>query len=134
ILVTYRQKDFTLRYDKSCMTRVCKTEQIIFVKRADFVEEFDNYYGSNCSKIELLDFGAGQEFSEKFINLYQEALKAMAKQDYEEYIYYSEQLEFQTGLEAKHMKRALPTIGAFPLYDFSTQTVTERVRILFQPC
>ncbi|CAG8672236.1 6403_t:CDS:2, partial [Ambispora leptoticha] len=87
--------------------------------------------------IELLDFGASRDFGEQFINLYREALKAAVKQDYEGCIYYSEQLGFLTGLETEVMKRAhaesMMTIGepfARPLYDFSTQTVTDRVRNL----
>ncbi|CAG8593820.1 3989_t:CDS:10 [Ambispora gerdemannii] len=94
-------------------------------------------YNQRTRKIELLDFGASREFGEEFIYLYREALKAAARQDYEGCIYYSEQLGFLTGLETKSMKRAhaesMMAIGepfASPLYDFSTQTVTERVRNL----
>ncbi|CAG8569625.1 8403_t:CDS:2 [Paraglomus brasilianum] len=94
-------------------------------------------YNISTQKIELLDFGASRGFDDKFVNLYQETLKAAVRSDEEACIHYSMEMGFLTGYETSTMRQAhigsILTLGepfTRPLYDFSTQTVTARIRDL----
>ncbi|KAF8244753.1 ABC1-domain-containing protein [Wilcoxina mikolae CBS 423.85] len=89
-------------------------------------------------KIELLDFGASREFPDSFISLYTSVLKAAATNDLNACREYSIKLGYLTGLESEAMTKAHITsiltlaepfsVDAPEIYDFSDQTVTERVK------
>jgi aarF domain-containing kinase len=89
-------------------------------------------------KIELLDFGASREFPEEFITLYTSVLRAAADNDREAIRDISIKLGYLTGLESEGMTNAhvesILTLGepfsktAPEVYDFSNQTVTDRVK------
>ncbi|KAA8910898.1 ABC1 family-domain-containing protein [Sphaerosporella brunnea] len=89
-------------------------------------------------KIELLDFGASREFPEQFIRLYTAVLHAAADGDREAIRDISIQLGYLTGLESEamtnaHVESILTLAEPFSnnapeVYDFSNQTVTERVK------
>ncbi|CAG8605938.1 7316_t:CDS:2 [Racocetra fulgida] len=88
-------------------------------------------------QIELIDFGASRSFDNTFIDHYLKILKSAAKSDREGCAYYSEQIGFLTGYESEVMKNAhvdsILTLGepfTTPIYDFSKQTITNRVRNL----
>ncbi|CAG8708778.1 37015_t:CDS:2 [Gigaspora margarita] len=95
-------------------------------------------YGQELrDQIELIDFGASRSFDSTFIDNYLNILKSAAKGDREGCAYYSERIGFLTGYESEVMKNAhvdsILTLGepfAAPIYDFSKQTITNRVRNL----
>ncbi|CAG8563944.1 24392_t:CDS:2 [Racocetra persica] len=85
-------------------------------------------------QIELIDFGASRNFDNTFIDHYLKILKSAANGDREGCAYYSEQIGFLTGYESEnaHVDSIL-TLGepfTTPIYDFSKQTITNRVRNL----
>ncbi|KAF0387795.1 ABC1-domain-containing protein [Gigaspora margarita] len=93
------------------------------------------FYNKKTRKIELIDFGASRSFDSTFIDNYLNILKSAAKGDREGCAYYSERIGFLTGYESEVMKNAhvdsILTLGepfAAPIYDFSKQTITNRVR------
>ncbi|CAG8724409.1 13624_t:CDS:2 [Cetraspora pellucida] len=88
-------------------------------------------------QIELIDFGASRGFDNTFIEHYLKILKSAAKGDREGCAYYSEQIGFLTGYESEVMKNAhvdsILTLGepfTTSIYDFSKQTITNKVRNL----
>ncbi|CEP19485.1 hypothetical protein [Parasitella parasitica] len=92
----------------------------------------------NKSQIELLDFGACREFPKEFVELYGRILTSAANDDREGVWSYSKQLGFVTGYETQVMRNAhidsVMVLGepfretAPNNYDFSSQTITQRVR------
>ena len=103
-------------------------------------------------KLALLDFGAWREFEDGFVDVYLDLLRAGRRRDREACVGLSVQLGYLTGLESKTMLDAhVESVfilaepfrggagagggggageGASVVYDFSTQTVTERVKSL----
>ncbi|KAK9488728.1 ABC1 family-domain-containing protein [Lipomyces starkeyi] len=99
-------------------------------------------YNEQSGKIELLDFGASREYSTEFVEHYVAVLKAAARNDRKGCELYSRRLGYLTGLESPtmlnaHVDSVLALAEPFmqggdedTLYDFSHQTVTDRVRAL----
>ncbi|KAJ8103845.1 ABC1 family-domain-containing protein [Lipomyces tetrasporus] len=99
-------------------------------------------YNEQTGKIELLDFGASREFSTEFVGDYVGVLKAAVRNDRKGCEVYSRRLGYLTGLESlsmlnAHVDSILTLAEPFmqggdedELYDFSHQTVTDRVRAL----
>ncbi|KAI8581593.1 hypothetical protein K450DRAFT_232061 [Umbelopsis ramanniana AG] len=96
------------------------------------------FYNRQSGQIELLDFGACREFPSDFLSKYGKILLSASRGDREGVWQYSKDLGFVTGYETAVMKEAhidsVMVLGepfrsdAPELYDFSTQTVTARVR------
>ncbi|KAG2177998.1 hypothetical protein INT43_003251 [Umbelopsis isabellina] len=100
------------------------------------------FYNKKTGQIELLDFGACREYSSDFLNKYGKILVSAARGDRDGVWEHSKALNFVTGYETpvvwQIMKEAhidsVMVLGepfrqdAPDLYDFSTQTVTARVR------
>jgi aarF domain-containing kinase len=97
-------------------------------------------YNPLTGKLELLDFGASRDYPERFISLYVRLLYAASKSDKESVRTLSQELGYLTGHESKAMvdahtqsvlTLAEPFLDVAPeLYDFSDQTITERVKAL----
>ncbi|KAK9449613.1 ABC1 family-domain-containing protein [Limtongia smithiae] len=95
-------------------------------------------YNEATRKIELLDFGASREYPADFVANYVGVLKAAVRGDRDGCEEYSKRLGYLTGLESPAMLNAhiesILTLaepfckGEEELYDFSHQTVTDRVR------
>ncbi|KAG0635698.1 ABC1 family-domain-containing protein [Tuber brumale] len=89
-------------------------------------------------KIELLDFGASRAYPESFVQTYCALLKAGARSEESQIRDLSIKLGYLTGLESQTMLRAHLgsilalsepfSVNAPEVYDFSDQTVTDRVR------
>ncbi|KAI9288210.1 ABC1 family-domain-containing protein [Umbelopsis sp. AD052] len=96
------------------------------------------FYNRQSGQIELLDFGACREFPSDFLSKYGKILLSASRNDREGVWQYSKDLGFVTGYETAVMKEAhidsVMVLGepfrsdAPEIYDFSTQTVTARVR------
>lgn len=96
------------------------------------------FYDQNKGCVELLDFGACREFGDTFLASYGQILKAAARGDRDGVWKWSEKLGFVTGYETGVMREAhidsVMTLGepfsqnAPDLFDFSSQTITARVR------
>jgi aarF domain-containing kinase len=97
-------------------------------------------YNARTNKLELLDFGASRAYPEKFITTYVRTLIAASKNDRQKCYDLSIDLGYLTGMESKAMADAHvfsvttiaePFMLSSPdLYDFSNQTITDRVREL----
>jgi aarF domain-containing kinase len=97
-------------------------------------------YNSKNNKLELLDFGASRDYPEEFVKLYAGVLLAASRNDAATVQDLSIQLGYLTGQESNAMVQAhLNTVvtlaepfsrSAPELYDFSDQTITDRVRSL----
>ncbi|KAI0205389.1 ABC1-domain-containing protein [Astrocystis sublimbata] len=97
-------------------------------------------YNGRTGKLELLDFGASREFPDEFVAQYVALLEAAARQDRDSVLDYSRRLGYLTGHESRAMldahvisilTLAEPFLRSAPeVYDFSDQTITERVRDL----
>ena len=97
-------------------------------------------YNSETNKLELLDFGASREFPAEFITDYVCTLAAASRNDRETCHNLSIKLGYLTGHESRTMvdahvtsiiTLAEPFMDSSPdVYDFSNQTITERVRDL----
>lgn len=97
-------------------------------------------YNEQNKTIELLDFGASIEYSKDFIRNYVKLLRASIQKDREAIVKYSERLGYLTGLESPGMRAAhvesilalgepfSPSNNHGHEYDFSNQTVTDRIR------
>ncbi|KAG0238718.1 hypothetical protein BGW42_002584 [Actinomortierella wolfii] len=95
-------------------------------------------YNPTTRKIELLDFGATRGFDKRFTSLYLKTLLAGAAGDRDLCLQYSRELGFLTGHETKMMETAHiqsllilsePFQQSAPdVYDFSQQTITQRVK------
>lgn len=91
-------------------------------------------------RIELLDFGAARDYPPDFVRRYTAVLRAAARGDLAACRALSVELGYLTGLESEPMARAhvtsLVTLAepfsahAPAIYDFSGQTVTDRVTAL----
>ncbi|CAO3654064.1 unnamed protein product [Cunninghamella echinulata] len=96
------------------------------------------FYNPSNGQIELLDFGACREYSTTFLSLYGHVLLSASRGDREGIWDYSKKLRFATGYESDIMKKAHidsvmvlgePFMSSAPdVYDFSEQTITQRVR------
>ncbi|KAI0977306.1 ABC1 family-domain-containing protein [Xylaria arbuscula] len=97
-------------------------------------------YNATTSRLELLDFGASREYPALFIAQYVSLLAAAARRDRDAVVDYSQRLGYLTGHESRAMldahvasilTLAEPFLQSAPeVYDFSDQTITERVRDL----
>jgi aarF domain-containing kinase len=97
-------------------------------------------YNAQTNKLELLDFGASRAYPEEFITTYVRTLIAASKNDRQKCHDLSIELGYLTGMESKTMADAHvssvttiaePFMLSSPdLYDFSNQTITDRVREL----
>lgn len=95
-------------------------------------------YNSSTGKIELLDFGASRDFPASFISDYLRLLLAASANDRNACIRLSQRLGYLTGYETDimvdaHIKSLLTLAEPFmptapDVYDFSNQTITDRVR------
>ena len=91
-------------------------------------------------RIELLDFGAARDYPADFVRRYTAVLRAAARGDLAACRALSVELGYLTGLESEAMARAHVTslvtlaepfsVRAPAVYDFSGQTVTDRVTAL----
>ncbi|ODV89533.1 hypothetical protein CANCADRAFT_4149 [Tortispora caseinolytica NRRL Y-17796] len=96
------------------------------------------FYNASTNQIELLDFGAARGYSEEFIKQYTALLRAAVKQDSATCEGLSHDLGYLTGGESRdmieaHVNSILTLAEAFRptasgIYDFSNQTITDRVR------
>ena len=104
---------------------------------------FSNFlFDRHTGKIQLLDFGAWREYPDDFVETYLSLLRAGRRRDRQSCKDLSIKLGYLTGLESKTMMDAHiesifilaePFRGgaeAGERYDFSVQTVTERVKSL----
>lgn len=97
-------------------------------------------YNAETHKLELLDFGASRAYPEEFITTYVRTLIAASKNDRQKCHDLSIELGYLTGMESRAMADAHvssvttiaePFMLSSPdLYDFSNQTITDRVREL----
>ncbi|ORY71255.1 ABC1 family-domain-containing protein [Pseudomassariella vexata] len=95
-------------------------------------------YNTSTQKLELLDFGASREFPDRFVAQYVSLLAAAARSDRLAVKELSESLGYLTGHESRTMldahtasvlTLAEPFLQSAPeIYDFSDQTITERVK------
>lgn len=93
-------------------------------------------YNENTQKIELLDFGASREFGDSFVKNYLQVLRAAVARDRNACEEYSRRLGYLIGHESAAMVNAhvdsILVLGEpfanKGFYDFSNQTVTDRVR------
>ncbi|KAJ5847544.1 hypothetical protein N7455_011501 [Penicillium solitum] len=97
-------------------------------------------YNASTNKLELLDFGASRAYPEDFITTYVRTLIAASRNDRQTCHDLSIELGYLTGMESQAMVDAhvssITTIAepfmlsSPELYDFSNQTITDRVRAL----
>ncbi|KAI0434543.1 ABC1 family-domain-containing protein [Xylaria sp. FL1042] len=97
-------------------------------------------YNAATNRLELLDFGASREYPQLFVAQYVSLLAAAARRDRDAVVDYSQRLGYLTGHESRVMldahvasilTLAEPFLQSAPeVYDFSDQTITERVRDL----
>lgn len=97
-------------------------------------------YNSKTDKLELLDFGASREYPAEFITNYIRTLMAASRNDRQTCHNLSIHLGYLTGHESRAMvdahvtsvlTLAEPFMDSSPeVYDFSNQTITNRVRDL----
>jgi aarF domain-containing kinase len=95
-------------------------------------------YNAAQNRLELLDFGASREYPDTFISQYVQLLEAASRNDREQVKELSESLGYLTGHESRTMLEAHitsiltlaePFLNSAPeVYDFSNQTITERVK------
>ncbi|KAJ5972806.1 uncharacterized protein N7479_002724 [Penicillium vulpinum] len=95
-------------------------------------------YNAATNKLELLDFGASRAYPEEFITTYVRTLIAASRNDRKTCHELSIELGYLTGMESQAMVDAhvssITTIAepfmlsSPDLYDFSNQTITDRVR------
>ncbi|KAF9975284.1 hypothetical protein BGZ73_001134 [Actinomortierella ambigua] len=95
-------------------------------------------YNPVTRKTELLDFGATRAFDQRFTSLYLKTLLAGAAGDRDLCLQYSRELGFLTGhetetMETAHIQSLLILSEPFQesapdVYDFSQQTITQRVK------
>ncbi|CAG8439348.1 6555_t:CDS:10 [Diversispora eburnea] len=95
------------------------------------------FYNKTTNKIELVDFGASRSFDDRFVNYYFQILKSAAEQNVEGCAIYSKKIGYLTGYESEVMHNAhidsILTLGkpfSVPVYDFSKQTITSKIRDL----
>ncbi|CAG8929187.1 unnamed protein product [Penicillium salamii] len=97
-------------------------------------------YNAQTHKLELLDFGASRAYPEEFITTYVRTLIAATQNNRQKCHDLSIELGYLTGMESQAMSDAHvssvttlaePFMLSSPdLYDFSNQTITDRVREL----
>lgn len=97
-------------------------------------------YNAETNHLELLDFGASREYPVEFISQYVDTLVAASRNDRQACHDLSVQLGYLTGYESQSMvdahvtsivTLAEPFMDSSPeIYDFSNQTITDRVRDL----
>ena len=97
-------------------------------------------YNAETKKLELLDFGASREYPEDFIQKYTQLLAAASRSDKASLKALSIDLGYLTGYESNsmldaHVSSVLTLAEPFSatapeIYDFSNQTITERVQEL----
>lgn len=95
-------------------------------------------YNAERDRLELLDFGASRAFPDEFISRYVALLEAASRSDRGRVKELSEELGYLTGHESRAMldahttsvmTLAEPFLQSAPeVYDFSDQTITERVK------
>ncbi|KAK7531410.1 ubiquinone biosynthesis protein-like protein coq-8 [Phyllosticta citribraziliensis] len=118
--------------------RLCLRELVEF----RFMQTDPNWtnflYNGQDRKIELLDFGASRDYPREFTDPYVQTLIAASKNDRETIRDRSIELGYLTGSESKamlnaHVDSVLTLAEPFTdnspeVYDFSDQTITDRVR------
>ncbi|KAE8384216.1 ABC1 family-domain-containing protein [Aspergillus alliaceus] len=120
--------------------RLCLREIIEF-KYMQTDPNWTNFlYNAETNRLELLDFGATREYPIDFITKYIRTLVAASRNDRETCHRLSIDLGYLTGHESSAMVDAHvtsittiaePFMGSSPdVYDFSNQTITDRVRAL----
>jgi aarF domain-containing kinase len=97
-------------------------------------------FNEGSKKLELLDFGASRDYPSEFIDPYLRILQSAARGDRASIVDLSIQLGYLTGHESRTMRDAHVdsvltlaepfTDSAPEVYDFSGQTITDRVRAL----
>lgn len=97
-------------------------------------------YNRDTKRLELLDFGASRDYPNEFVDPYVSILRAASRSDRTTIRDLSIQLGYLTGDESKAMRDAHidsvltlaePFAESAPdVYDFSDQTITDRVRAL----
>ncbi|OQE93042.1 hypothetical protein PENNAL_c0006G11700 [Penicillium nalgiovense] len=95
-------------------------------------------YNASTNKLELLDFGASRAYPEEFITPYVRTLIAATRNDRQACHDLSIELGYLTGMESQamvdaHLSSVITLAEPFmlsspDLYDFSNQTITDRVR------
>ncbi|KAE8145864.1 ABC1 family-domain-containing protein [Aspergillus avenaceus] len=120
--------------------RLCLREIIEF-KYMQTDPNWTNFlYNAETNRLELLDFGASREYPLEFITTYIRTLIAASRNDRDTCHRLSIDLGYLTGHESPAMVDAHitsictiaePFMGSSPdVYDFSNQTITDRVRSL----
>ncbi|KAI1954246.1 hypothetical protein LOZ57_000596 [Ophidiomyces ophidiicola] len=97
-------------------------------------------YNAKTNRLELLDFGASREYPSSFIKTYIRTLVAASRNDRKLLQELSTKLGYLTGFESQamtnaHLESILTIAEPFRqsspyIYDFSNQTITDRVRHL----
>ena len=97
-------------------------------------------FNKQSHKIELLDFGASREFPNEFVHLYTQTLEAASRSDRSSIHALSKHLGYLTDHDSPRMVEAhIDSVMALAepfgemapaVYDFSEQTITQRVREL----
>ena len=129
----------TKNWIASNIMRLCLTE----LKQFHFMQTDPNWanflYNEKTHKIELLDFGASREFRKEFVEDYLGVLRAAVKGNRTIVELLSRKLGYLTGNESPAMTQAhvnsimvlaeafTPRADGSP-FDFSKQTITDRVR------
>ncbi|KAF2181764.1 ubiquinone biosynthesis protein-like protein coq-8 [Zopfia rhizophila CBS 207.26] len=120
--------------------RLCLREIVEF----KFMQTDPNWtnflYNKELHKIELLDFGASRDYPDEFVGPYVDILIAASENDKPDIRDLSIQLGYLTGSEPQsmldaHVQSVLTLAEPFQasgpeIYDFSDQTITDRVRSL----
>ncbi|KAF2012648.1 ubiquinone biosynthesis protein-like protein coq-8 [Aaosphaeria arxii CBS 175.79] len=120
--------------------RLCLREIVEF-KLMQTDPNWTNFlFNAEKQKIELLDFGASREYPDKFVDPYVNVLIGASKGDKDAIRDLSIELGYLTGAESPtmldaHIQSVLTLAEPFDangpdVYDFSDQTITDRVRSL----
>ena len=120
--------------------RLCLREIIEFQYMQTDPNWTNFLYNASTNRLELLDFGASREFPRDFISKYVSTLLAASRGDRQTCQRLSIELGYLTGHESPAMvdahvtsivTLAEPYMASSPdVYDFSNQTITDRVRDL----
>lgn len=124
----------------SNIIRLCLRELVDF----KFMQTDPNWtnflYNKQSRKLELLDFGASREFPNDFVNLYTQTLEAASRSDRNSIHTLSKHMGYLTEHDSARMVDAhIDSVIALAepfsdkastVYDFSEQTITQRIRQL----
>ncbi|OZJ01725.1 hypothetical protein BZG36_05449 [Bifiguratus adelaidae] len=120
------------------LMRLCLNEIFTFHYMQTDPNWSNFFWNRQTRQLELLDFGATHAYTDSFIELYRGVLQSAVDKDRDACRHYSLKLGYLTGYETDIMLNAhidsVMTLGepfrpnAPRPYDFSTQTITTRVR------